>query len=235
MRVVGQLLGGDRLLAHLLGLGEHLEVARQARGDAERQALGGGGLEAWRVPGQWLVEAHGAHSTEHLAQRAGRRSRARAPPRRRRRPPGSAPRSAGAGAGSSGHVDLLELELAVSSRTSATAALRLVAQVAAGLAVEGQLHARRAWPAGVQRQVARGRPAARRSARPRAIIAALSVHSSSGGRPQPHAELRRTARPARPAARSWPPRRRRCASRGSLSRPTACASRAVSAATIARW
>ena len=37
--VVGELLRGDRLLAHLLGLREHLQVARQARRDAERQAL----------------------------------------------------------------------------------------------------------------------------------------------------------------------------------------------------
>src|SRR5919205_396625 len=42
VRVVAQLLGGDRLLAHLLGLREDLEVPRQARGDAERQAIAGG-------------------------------------------------------------------------------------------------------------------------------------------------------------------------------------------------
>jgi hypothetical protein len=39
--VVRQLLGGDRLLAHLLGLREDLEIARQARRDAEREALDG--------------------------------------------------------------------------------------------------------------------------------------------------------------------------------------------------
>ena len=37
--VLGELLGGDRLLAHLARLGQHLEVAREARGDAEREAL----------------------------------------------------------------------------------------------------------------------------------------------------------------------------------------------------
>ncbi len=42
VRVVGELLRGDRLLAHLLGLREHLQVARQARRDAERQPLAGG-------------------------------------------------------------------------------------------------------------------------------------------------------------------------------------------------
>ena len=33
--VVGELLGGDRVLAHLARLREHLEVARQPRGDAQ--------------------------------------------------------------------------------------------------------------------------------------------------------------------------------------------------------
>ena len=39
VRVVAELLRGDRLLAHLLGLREDLQVARQARGDAQREAL----------------------------------------------------------------------------------------------------------------------------------------------------------------------------------------------------
>ena len=39
VRVVRELLRGDRLLAHLLGLREHLQVARQARRHAERQPL----------------------------------------------------------------------------------------------------------------------------------------------------------------------------------------------------
>src|SRR3712207_9067803 len=34
-------LRGDRVLAHLLGLREDLQVARQARGDAERESLDG--------------------------------------------------------------------------------------------------------------------------------------------------------------------------------------------------
>ena len=42
VRVLGQLLGGDRLLAHLARLGEHLQVAREARGHAERQPIGAG-------------------------------------------------------------------------------------------------------------------------------------------------------------------------------------------------
>src|SRR3954447_10495443 len=39
VRPVRQLLGGDGLLALLLGLGQDLEVAREARGDAEREAF----------------------------------------------------------------------------------------------------------------------------------------------------------------------------------------------------
>ena len=37
--VLGELLRGDRLAAHLARLGQHLQVAREARGDAEREAL----------------------------------------------------------------------------------------------------------------------------------------------------------------------------------------------------
>ena len=39
VRVLGELLRGDRLAAHLAGLGQHLQVAREARRDAEREAL----------------------------------------------------------------------------------------------------------------------------------------------------------------------------------------------------
>ena len=39
VRVVGDLLRGDALLAHLLRLGQHLEVAGQPRRDADRQPI----------------------------------------------------------------------------------------------------------------------------------------------------------------------------------------------------
>ena len=42
VRVLGELLRGDRLLAHLAGLREHLQIARQAGGHAEREAVGEG-------------------------------------------------------------------------------------------------------------------------------------------------------------------------------------------------
>ena len=37
--VLGELLRGDRLAAHLARLRQHLQVAREARGDAQREAL----------------------------------------------------------------------------------------------------------------------------------------------------------------------------------------------------
>ena len=39
VRVVRDLLRGDPLLAHLAGLGQHLEVAGEARGDSDRQPI----------------------------------------------------------------------------------------------------------------------------------------------------------------------------------------------------
>src|SRR5688500_4754970 len=39
VRVLGQLLAGDSLLAHLARLREHLQVARETSGDAEREAF----------------------------------------------------------------------------------------------------------------------------------------------------------------------------------------------------
>src|SRR5215216_3790066 len=67
VRVVGQLLGRDRLLAHLLGLREDLEVARKTRRDAERQTLLGSVLK----PQGGLLEAHEAT----LSRRSSRESR----------------------------------------------------------------------------------------------------------------------------------------------------------------
>ena len=59
VRVVGELLRGDRLLAHLPGLGEHLQVAREARGDAEREALGlRRAVDPLRVRAVDLPDAH---------------------------------------------------------------------------------------------------------------------------------------------------------------------------------
>ena len=39
VRVLGEFLRGDRLAAHLARLGQHLQVAREARRDAEREPL----------------------------------------------------------------------------------------------------------------------------------------------------------------------------------------------------
>ena len=66
VRVLGQLLGGDRLLAHLARLREHLQVARQARGDAERQAVGPWPI-AVAVAG-WPGRAHRASTIASFEQ-----------------------------------------------------------------------------------------------------------------------------------------------------------------------
>src|SRR4051794_8962221 len=55
--VFRELLRGDRLLAHLAGLGEHLEVARQARGHAERETVGERAEPAVALLGD-VAEAH---------------------------------------------------------------------------------------------------------------------------------------------------------------------------------
>src|SRR6185312_5455733 len=69
VRVVRQLLRADRLLAHLLRLREHLQVARQTRGDAEREALGAPSNALRRE----LARARRRFSVAHL--RDSRRSR----------------------------------------------------------------------------------------------------------------------------------------------------------------
>src|SRR3954469_13072561 len=72
VRVVAELLGGDRLLAHLLGLREHLQVAREACGDAERQALGTGRAVAGagRDGGGDVTQAHRRPTLARRARRS---------------------------------------------------------------------------------------------------------------------------------------------------------------------
>src|SRR4051794_4280345 len=59
VRVVGQLLRRDRVLAHLLGLGEDLQVARQARRDAEREAIAAALAAPAHARLDGVLEAHG--------------------------------------------------------------------------------------------------------------------------------------------------------------------------------
>src|SRR6185503_18625821 len=68
--VLRQLLRGDRLLAHLARLREHLEVAREARRDAEREAVGErpGTVVARAARGE-VPEAHAAVTLERRGQR----------------------------------------------------------------------------------------------------------------------------------------------------------------------
>ena len=94
VRVVAELLGGDRLLAHLLGLREDLQVAREPRGDAERQALRARAPSAAPRPRmRGVADAHRPGTLARSASRArgpARRRRSRTAPRRRARRPGCA-------------------------------------------------------------------------------------------------------------------------------------------------
>src|SRR5918911_635559 len=58
VRVVRELLRGDRVLAHLLRLGQDLEVARQPRRHAERQAFAAAFDELHAPAVELLVKAH---------------------------------------------------------------------------------------------------------------------------------------------------------------------------------
>src|SRR5204862_4908678 len=58
VRVVGELLRGDRVLAHLLGLGEDLQVAREARGHSQRKALAAAFAAQVDARLDGLLEAH---------------------------------------------------------------------------------------------------------------------------------------------------------------------------------
>ena len=142
VRVVGELLRGDRLAAHLLRLGQDLEVARQARGDAQRQPLASAVLH----PGparDGLAESSRVHSIEPLFERRPRRRRTRTPLRRPSRAPGSARRSARWRTGSS-ETSTSSSATSRPARTRSTDRARVLAQVAARLAVEGQRSAQMA-------------------------------------------------------------------------------------------
>ncbi len=176
VRVVGELLGGDRLLAHLLGLREHLEVAGQPGGDAERQPLAPLGHVEPAV--ERVVEGHGSlyrvpapapldpgrtrsFSTPSIAT-TGMRS-----PYWRKRPAIPA------------DVDLLQLELAARADVVDHTA-RVLAEVAARLAVEGDdRHAAGRAEASRSRYVRVGERLEKRAAP--AIMAALSVQSAISG------------------------------------------------------
>src|SRR5436305_10423405 len=69
VRVVGELLGGDRLLPHLLRLGEDLEVTREPGCNAQRQPLAA--LGHLQPALQRVVEGHGSTLSSALVRAAG--------------------------------------------------------------------------------------------------------------------------------------------------------------------
>ena len=68
VRVLGEFLRGDRLAAHLAGLGQHLQVAREARRDAEREPLAVDDQPLGRV----LLLDHLAHRPHSIEPRPNR-------------------------------------------------------------------------------------------------------------------------------------------------------------------
>ena len=238
--VVGELLGGDRLLAHLLGLREDLQVARQARGDAERQALGQ--RRRRRPPSRGgMLRRRRAHRRSTLA--------ARGEPRRSA---SSTKKSYSSSPVERDDRDALEVAARAARRRPrcrprelerpSGAIRRATARASShrwqpGAAVEGRRRSRGALPQvrgyGVERRGASGVAQRRRpSARREAIIAALSVHSSRGGTWTVGAERGQRARAAGRLAATPPPIARR-RSPVCLQRRARRAARARS--TIARW
>ena len=134
VRVVGQLLRGDGLLAHLARLGQHLEVARQPRGHTQGEPLGVA-VDQPLSAGRGLLEAHGRNHTDAPAQLPGVDEvleDLRAVDLDHRNPlaePVCEHRV-------EGDVDLVELEADVGPHGLDHLA-GVVAEVAAGLAVEG--------------------------------------------------------------------------------------------------
>ena len=136
VRVLGELLRGDRLPAHLAGLGQHLQVAREPRRDAQRKPLAVGDQRRRPPPAPRPSRSIiGTHSIEPGPKRdASRRARRR--PRRRPRRPGSAPdppQQQVVGL----DVDLAQLESVALAVQRDDRLARLVAEVAARPRVDG--------------------------------------------------------------------------------------------------
>ena len=222
MRVVGQLLRGDRLLAHLLGLGQDLQVARQPRRHAQREpvvrlaVLPSRPIRA-RRSGSWKLTRLTLSSRSR--ERDGVHEVLEEPPPRPPPPPGSAPRSARLSAGSSDTSTSSSSKRALGPRPprprrgprrrGGSRACRRGSRGPSGV---------RPPRRGVERQVVRDRAAARGSARrrrssPRCRCRARSAASRSRSTPQ---RLDRSR-----AAPSSRPRRRRSPAARSRSRSSA--------------
>ena len=242
VRVLGELLRGDRLLAHLAGLDQDLQVARQPRRDSEREAVA---VRQGQRPAPCSVHRRllghrdssraggrsSPDSIEQLArsQRGRARARTRSPVDLHHRDPLEIARSAGRRRARCSTS--LSSNGGSSERSASDRVARLVAEVAAGPRVERRstAHARASQP----RYSGYGAGSRKRAAE--AIIAALSVQSSRATslRRSPRS-LDRARRPAPAAARSRRPRRR---ARRRASRPPrrARSSLAVSWPTTAAW
>ena len=112
--VVGELLRGDRVLAHLPGLGQDLEVAREPRRDAEREPVAVGREVRGRCRGRSVGAPRRSIIRDKVSSRARRRVRVEAElarrPRRRRSTTGIRSRSAPCSSVVALDVDLAQLE-----------------------------------------------------------------------------------------------------------------------------
>ena len=139
VRVLGQLLGGDRLPAHLARLDQHLEVAREAGRDAEREPLAvadhrlarGGAVAVRSVDGR---VGHGPTVCSGARKRVAVEAQLADRHARRPRPRGCARDSARAAIVGL-DVDLAQLD-PERSRSARRSPPGLVAEVASGSAVE---------------------------------------------------------------------------------------------------
>ena len=191
VRVLGELLRGDRLPAHLARLDQHLQVAREARRDPEREPLAVGQRRRPAVAASAAVRSldrrgrSRADSMQARARNASRSNSSSLTSRRRPRPPGSARGRRRAGDRRPRCRPRAARTRRRSARSASDRRARLVAEVAAGAAVErhdrsgATGHGASAAP----RVPARGSPgygvgSTKRAAE--AIIAALSVQSSRG-------------------------------------------------------
>ena len=227
VRAVGELLRGDRLLALLLGLREDLQVARQPRGDAEREAL----RHRSPVPGSaalWWRRRRSCRRTLASRRRAGRprRRRSRRAPRRRARRPGCA-RGSGRSSSSSASMSTSSNGWPMRSQHGA----RVVAEVAARAAVEDERVIARARRS--RRRRARGTSGRRRSrsARRRRSSPRCRCTARAAGRAARTPSLRE-ALAQRPVGRDAAADRQ--ARRGRSAR-SARSTRSASASTIACW
>ena len=210
VRVLRELLRGDRLLAHLLGLGQHLQVAGQAGGNAQGRAAPAVAALTRRAC-RWIATSWSSRADTYSSARTSASSSTNSSHElvAVERDDGDALEVAACNRSSSDSMSTsTSSNDAAAQRARATVA-RVVAQVAARPAVERDAALTRPRGVGVEAEVARVRRSGSTKRAAEAIIAALSVHSSRGGTCTRDAERRRARSRSAPLAATPPPMARR--------------------------